>query len=283
MKRPLNPHGPSRTLRHFVIAAIGSLLLSNAFGDTPSPATQKKLPIDGEVFRVRDRTAFLILPKEPDKSAPTPWVWYAPTLPRLPGEEEIWMFNHFLENGIAIAGIDVGESFGSPGGRALYSALHQELVENRGMTKQACLLARSRGGLMLYNWAAENPERVACIAGIYPVCNLLSYPGLARAYGAYVMKEDELRASLKRNNPIDRLATLAKAKVAIFHIHGDQDQIVPLEENSGELATRYEKLGGPMTLKVVEGQGHNMWSGWFQDQELVDFVLSHAERARKSP
>jgi hypothetical protein len=28
---------------------------------------------------------------------------------------------------------------------------------------------------MLYNWAAENPERVAGIAGIYPVCDLRSY------------------------------------------------------------------------------------------------------------
>jgi hypothetical protein len=27
---------------------------------------------------------------------------------------------------------------------------------------------------------------------------------------------------------------------------------------------------------VIEGQGHNMWPGWFQCQELVDFVIAHA-------
>ena len=31
-----------------------------------------------------------------------------------------------------------------------------------------------------------------------------------------------------------------------------------------------------MTLNVMKGQGHNMWSGWFQCQELVDFVIAHA-------
>jgi hypothetical protein len=55
---------------------------------------------------------------------------------------------------------------------AVFSALYDELAQKRGLAKNACLLARSRGGLMLYNWAAGNPDKVACIAGIYPVCNL---------------------------------------------------------------------------------------------------------------
>ena len=36
-------------------------------------------------------------------------------------------------------------------------------------------------------------------------------------------------------------------------------------------------LGGEMKLVVIEGQGHNMWSGWFQCQELVDFVIAQAK------
>jgi len=31
-----------------------------------------------------------------------------------------------------------------------------------------------------------------------------------------------------------------------------------------------------MELIVPPGQGHNMWEGFFQCQELVDFVLKHA-------
>lgn len=241
----------------------------------------KKLPVDGQVFQVEGHTAFLILPKEQPQGAP--WVWYAPTLPGLPGPEERWMFEKFLAAGIAIAGVDVGESFGSPKGRAAYSALHKELVEKRSLARKACLLARSRGGLMLYSWACENAESVACIAGIYPVCNLTSYPGVAKACGAYGLTEAALAAQLAQHNPIDRLAPLAKAKVPIFHIHGDTDVVVPLKDNSGEVARRYREMGGNMHLLVPPGQGHNMWAGFFQCKELVDFVIAAATSKDPKP
>jgi predicted esterase len=190
------------------------------------------------------------------------------------------MFEKFLNAGIAVAGIDVGESHGNPTGRALFSNFYEELTRKRGLSKRACLLARSRGGLMLYNWAVEHPSSVACVAGIYPVCNLNTYPGLKNACVAYGMTEEQLNAKRAEHNPIDRIESLAKAHVPIYHIHGDSDTVVPLEKNSGELAKRYRKLGGVMTLNVVKGQGHNMWSGWFQCEELVAFVIAHAHKGR---
>ncbi len=228
-------------------------------------------------FEIAGRRAFLLLPKDGQKTTMMPWVWYAPTLPRLPGADEQWMFDRILAAGIAIAGIDVGESYGSPAGREAFSALHRHLVEQRGLAPRACLLARSRGGLMLYNWAAGQPEAVAGIAGIYPVCSLESYPGLARACGAYAMTEAELRSALPEHDPIARLAPLAALRVPIFHIHGDRDDVVPLEQNSAELQRRYAALGGAMQLETVAGRGHDMWRGWFESKPLVEFVI---ERAR---
>lgn len=237
------------------------------------PVGEKVLPLPGEAFVIHGHTAFLIMP-EASTSKPQAWVMYAPTLAGLPGVEEVWMFQRFLDAGIAIAGIDVGESYGNPEGRNLYTAFYDELVENRGMESKARLLARSRGGLMLYNWAAENSDKVACIAGIYPVCDLRSYPGLAQAAGAYGMSASELEQQLGEHNPVERLQLLANAKVPVFHIHGDSDTVVPLEANSGTLVERYKALGGPITLEVVEGRGHDMWTGWFQSQALVDFVIA---------
>ncbi len=236
----------------------------------------KDLPLPAEVFLVEGRTAFLILPTERNATNATPWVWYAPTLPGLPGAEEKWMFQKFIKAGIAVAGIDVGESYGSPDGRSLFSAFYDELVWKRRFSGKPCLLARSRGGLMLYNWAVEHPESVACIAGIYPVCDLASYPGINKACGAYGMTAQQLADALARHNPIQRVGPLAKAQVPIFHIHGDADAVVPLEKNSAELAQQYRQFGGKMTLTVIEGRGHDMWLGWFQCQELVDFVIAHA-------
>ena len=52
---------------------------------------------------------------------------------------------------------------------------------------------------------------------------------------------------------------------------------VPLDKNSAELKKRYDKLGGQMTLEVVKGKGHNLWPGWFNNQKLADFLVSHAK------
>lgn len=246
---------------------------------TPSQiltAAPPEQALQRQTFTVDGRPAFIIAPTK-KLSGPTPWLLYAPTLGGgLPGGAEAWMFRQFLDAGIAIAGVDVGESYGSPKGRAIYNALHKQLTEERGFAQKACLLARSRGGLMLYCWAAANPQKVNCIAGIYPVCNIASYPGLKRASSAYGMTESELAANLAQHNPVDRLASLAQAGVPIFHIHGDVDKVVPLDANSGLVAERYKDAGGKMELKVVQGQGHNMWRGFFECQKLVDFVLRHA-------
>lgn len=138
------------------------------------------------------------------------------------------------------------------------------------------MLGRSRGGLMNLSWAAANPDKVGAFAGIYPVCDLASYPGVERAAGAFELKPAQLKERLKEFNPVDRLGGLAKAKVPLFAIHGDVDKVVPLEANSGRVKERYATLGGTMTLVVPPQQGHNMWPGFFQCRELVEFVVAHA-------
>ena len=187
--------------------------------------------------------------------------------------------NALTQAGVAIAGIDVGESYGSPDGRALYSALYDELTQHRGFAPKAVLLGRSRGGLMTLGWATQNAEKVAGFVGIYPVCNIASYPGVTKAAGAYHMTAEQLATHLAEHNPIDRLAGLARAGVPLFAIQGDVDDVVPLNANSGEMRKRYEALGGKMQLLIPAGQGHNMWPGFFQCQELVDFVLTQVKRA----
>ena len=268
--------GPSVVgLRLLAVALFISAGVTLSCGGEARP--EKKLPLPGEAWRIDGHTALLIPAAEPPPAGrPKPWVWYAPTLPPYPGEAERWMFDRFTRAGVAIAGIDVGESYGSPSGRAGFSALYAELTNHRGYSSQPVLLGRSRGGLQLINWAADHPAQVAAFAGIYPVCNLASYPGLAKAAPAYGLTLEKLTAGLSLHNPIDRLAPLAAARIPLFAIHGDVDRLVPLEANSGLLRERYTALGGTMKLVVPPGQGHSMWTGFFQSEELVAFVLHHA-------
>ena len=260
----------------FIFSFLLATLLAGAADESAPiiPKSDKKLPLPGESFLLNGREAFVILP--PNPTGPVPWVWYAPTLRGLPAKSEVWMFQKFLKQGIAIAGIDVGESYGNPAGRKAYSDLYNHLVKTKNFRPKPCLLARSRGGLMLYNWAVENPEKVGAIAGLYPVCNLESYPGLTRAAGAYELTAEELKAQLTIHNPVERLAPLARAKVPLFHLHGDNDKVVPLKANSALLAERYRKLGGPIEVEVVKDGGHDMWQGWFQSETLTAFASKHA-------
>ena len=218
-------------------------------------APPKPLPLSGEVFLVGRCPAFLIPPRHSFTKETTPWVWYAPTLPGLPADSEKWMFERFTAAGIAIAGIDVGESYGSPSGRSKYTALYRTLVEKRGMSRKPVLLARSRGGLMLYAWACENADKVAAVAGIYPVCNIASYPGIERAAGAYQLTADELKRELRTHNPLDRLESLAKARVPLFAIHGDVDVVVPL-------ATEFRRNGQALRgTRRKDGTGRPQGAG----------------------
>jgi len=264
-------------MRWIVLLCSSACLLwitaTAAESEQPESVVEKKLPVSGEVFQVNGRTAFLIAATN---STTKPWVLYAPTLPAYPAQEEEWMFQQFLSAGISVAGIDVGESYGSPAGRKLFNDLHAEMVK-RGFSPKPVLLGRSRGGLMTLNWAAENPEKVAAFAGIYPVCNLASYPGIAKAAPAYEMTPEKLESILTLHNPIDRLSPLAEAGTPLFAIHGDVDALVPLEKNSAIVKERYTAMGGKMELIVPPGQGHNMWTGFFQSHDLVRFVKAHAK------
>jgi len=202
-----------------------------------------------------------------------PWLWYAPVITgRYPNAAANWLFDRLRARGFAICGIDAGESYGSPAGRAVFARFYETMTGERGLSPRPCLLAQSRGGLMLYNWAVEHPRSVARVGGIYPVCDLRSYPGLEKAAPAYGMSAQELQRRLAEHNPIDRLAPLAKERVPILHVHGNADKLVPLEPNSGVLIERYRKLGGPAELVVIEGKGHAEIPEFFQSERLLEFL-----------
>ena len=237
------------------------------------------LPCKGEFLEVGGHPAFIITPAGEHPHPERPWAWYAPTFVKShPKPRHEWLFRQFLKQGICIVGVEVGESYGNPEGRKAYSVFCHTLCARYGMSRKACLMPQSRGGLMLYNWASENPRSVCCIAGIYPVCDLRSYPGLHKACTAYGMSEADLGLCLREHNPVDRLAGLAEARVPIFHVHGDSDAVVPLEDNSGELARRYKALGGDVEVLVIEGRGHEEASEFFTCQALVDFVVRNVDR-----
>lgn len=262
-----------------LLLASTPVLAQESVDQDPASLSIKKLILPGEAFRIEGRPAFILWPAKELRRTPQPWIMYGPTLPGYPDSHEKWMHEKFLAAGVAVAGIDVDEAYGSPRSQDLFTALYRELTTKRGFAVKPCLLGRSRGGLWVTSWAVANPDKVAGIAGIYPVFDLRTYPGLEKAAPAYELSPAELQNRLAEFNPIERVGSLVRAKVPVCIIHGDEDKVVPLKENSAELLARYKAAGAGDSVRLIiaKGQGHNFWEGFFRCQELVDFVIEKAK------
>jgi len=276
-----------KRLLRFVLAVVlsGSSVATSTLSaqeqglDVEKLSPVRNLMVPGEAFEINGQRAFILWPDEQKRRQPQPWIMYAPAMPAYPDAHEEWMHRKFLEAGIAVAGIDMGEAYGSPQGTAGLSKLYDHLVSQRDFHPKPCLLGRSRGGLWVSSWAIANPEKVAGIIAIYPVFDLRTYPGLEKAAPSYGLSKDELESKLSELNPISKADTLANAKIPFAIIHGDIDTVVPLQENSQAMLEAYQTADAEhlMHLEVVVGQGHNFWEGFFRSQKLVDFGIEWAK------
>src|SRR5207302_244146 len=139
-----------------VLIFFSAFLLSSALraAETKPTKPPSKLVLSGtENFEIEGHPAFLFLPLEAKRAHPQPWIFYAPTLPAYPDEAERWMHEQFLTAGVAVAGVDAGEAYGSPKSHTLFDALYRELTDKRGFATRLCLFGRSRGGLWVSSWA----------------------------------------------------------------------------------------------------------------------------------
>ena len=226
-----------------------------------------------ETFTVAGHPAFFEAAPQP--AAGKPWVWYAPTLRSLSFGERKTYFETFLKAGISIAGCDLGEVRGAPASTAKFTLFYDAMVQ-RGFSPKPILLGQSRGGMMTLAWAFRHPEKVKAWVGIYPVCNLASWPlknSKPQTLADFEMGEPELVARLGEFNPLDNLAGLAAHKVPLFAVHGDSDAVVPYDLNTKLLQERYAAAGIPMSVKVIPGEGHKVGPSFFECPELIQFVL----------
>jgi predicted esterase len=254
---------------------ICTLLIFNA-SLTLSVIAQEVLPKTAEVFEIDGHKAFLYA--APKTAAGKPWVWYAPTLGGVSLFGRKMYFEACMKAGISIAGYDLGEVRGAPASTAKFTLFYEEMVK-RGYSTKPILLGQSRGGMMTLAWAFRHPEKVRAWVGIYPVCNLASWPlknSKAQTLADFAMLEEELVAKLSDFNPVDNLKGLLANKVPMFVVHGDSDVVVPYDMNTGLLKERYKAGGGQISVKVVPGEGHKVGPSFFECRELIDFVLRQA-------
>ena len=230
-------------------------------------------------FQVAGKKAYVVVPKV--AASGKPWVWRA----RFP-TYHAKVDQVLLGKGFHIAYIDVSGLFGAPKAVAVWDQFYKEM-RKQGLASKVALKAVSRGGLIAYNWAKKNPEKVACIFAEVPVCDIKSWPGgkgkgigsatdwkqAQKAYG-----KTEAQLLVWKGNPIDDLGALAKAKVPVMHVVGVQDKVVPHDENTDVLMKNYIQAGGVMTVrantkKPEKAHGHHF--NLEAPGEIVAFIEHH--------
>jgi pimeloyl-ACP methyl ester carboxylesterase len=230
------------------------------------------------IFTVDGCRCFLVEPKTPRSDRA--WVWKAEFFEAFPTFELA-----MLERGFYLAYITVGNTFGCPSALKHWDVFYRELTDTLGLSPKPILLGLSRGGLYIYHWAAANPDKVGCLYGDAPVCDFKSWPGgkgvgpgspadwqaLLECYGF----ASEAQALAYRRNPIDNLAPIAHAGIPVIHVVGDEDEAVPVAENTAVLEQRYRELGGLITVIHKPGVGHHP-HGLEDPTPIVDFILAHA-------
>ncbi|MGL4420484.1 MAG: alpha/beta hydrolase family protein, partial [Gemmataceae bacterium] len=260
-----------------ILCAV-AVLSTNARGqDSPKP--KAPAPAKPVVFEVEDHKAYVYAAPKPAEGKP--WIWYSPTIRGsvLIANHKVY-FDAFMEAGLAVAGYDLGEVRGAPESTAKFTLFYDAMVK-QGYSTKPILLGQSRGGLMSLAWAIQNPTKLQAWVGIYPVCNLTSWPlksSKKETLADYNRTEEQLIAQLKELNPIENLAGLAKQKVPFFAVHGDKDGPVPYDENTKKLKENYEAVGGTCTVKVILGAGHAEIPAFFECRELLEFVYANAPR-----
>lgn len=217
----------------------------------------------------------------PAAAAPDrPWIWRA----RFWGHEpqtDLALLGH----GYHVAYCDVAGLFGNPEAVARWNRFHRFATNTLGLSPQPVLEGMSRGGLIVFNWASANPDKVACIYADAPVCSLLSWPLGSAAPGDPIVREllaaygaDDLEAFRARppRMPVDveTLRPLAERRVPILLVCGLDDEVVPYSDNGKRLADRYRALNGPVEVIEKPGVGHHPHS-LADPMPIVRFIRNH--------
>ena len=241
-----------------------------------APTVSKFGEFDCLDFQFAGRAAKVVKPAV--AVAGRPWAW----------RTEFWGHEpqtdlSLLAAGFHVVWIDVFGLMGGPSAMAIYDQFY-DLLQGAGLAQKAALIGMSRGGLYAYNWAVHRPAAVSCIYADNPVLNLRSWPGAvgdstspgSAADWALVLEHyglTQAEAEAYAGNPIDNLAPLAAAGIALLHVVGDADSVVPVAENSNLVEARYPALGGRIEVIHKPGLDHHPHS-LPDPSPIVRFILA---------
>lgn len=185
-----------------------------------------------------------------------------------------------LERGHVLVYMDVQNMYGAPIAMRHFAAMYS-FTRKLALHPRAALIGLSCGGLAVYNWAIDHPETVACIYADAPVCDIRSWPCRAGRLDTYPQNRERCLASYGLTTatlmssayspPATRVGELARAGIPIIHVVGEDDDVVPVMENSIPLLSAFLQAGGNCRYISKPACGHHP-HGLQNPIEVADFI-----------
>jgi pimeloyl-ACP methyl ester carboxylesterase len=229
-------------------------------------------------FSFKGHDAKIVFPHKQNQN--NYWIWRA----RFWGHEP-QVDKALLEKGFHVVYVDVANMFGNNEAVELWNEFYSYCIAEYGLNQKVVLEGMSRGGLIVYNWASKNTEKVYCIYADAPVCDIKSWPGgMYNGIGSPEAWElclkaydlDTIKVKTFKNIPINNSVYIAKAGIPVLHVYGDVDIVVPYKENTFLLAEKFRDAGGTIELIRKKGVGHHPHS--LKDPKpIIDFILKNIE------
>ncbi|WP_117883631.1 GDSL-type esterase/lipase family protein [Aureibaculum luteum] len=225
-------------------------------------------------FKIDSTQCKIVVPKKVAKG--NPWVLRA----RFWGHEPQTDIA-LLERGFHIAYCDVSSLYGSKLALKRWNNFYK-LMTSSGLSKKVVLEGMSRGGLIIYNWAAKNPKKIAAIYADAPVLDGKSWPGgmgqgklskgdWGRFKKVYKLK-NERKLERFKDNPIHKVKKIVKGGYPMLHVVGDADNVVPISENTTLFEKKINQFSGDIEVIHKPNTGHHPHS-LQNPTPIVDFIL----------
>ena len=222
-------------------------------------------------FIFNDKNAIVVAPTLPAKG--NPWIFRPAFFGAFAQADSM-----LLNKGYYICYLDLTHLYGSPNAQRLFNGFYDYLIKNYQFSPKVTLEGLSRGGLFALNWAANYPDKVACIYVDAPVCDIKSWPskkqqglwnGFLKEYHFTDAQADSLKYS-----PVDIAVKLAKTGLPILSVCGDSDKTVPFQDNTMLLRNRIASAGGNFRIITKPGVDHHPHS-LTDPSPIVNFVHQH--------
>jgi pimeloyl-ACP methyl ester carboxylesterase len=251
---------------------------SKIISQTSNPSDNKWNGFDILEFKFDGVDAKIVFPNQPNQNKN--WIWRTQFW-----EHEPQVDIALLKEGFHVVYVGVIDLYGGPKSNDRFNSFYKFLIRNFGLNSKTVFEGMSRGGLDAYNWASRNSDKVYCIYGDAPVCDIKSWPGgLGKGKGskndwekclkAYDLTESTVNEF--KDIPINNCVKLAEAKIPLLNVCGDIDDVVPIEENTYKLAEMYKNAGGDVEIIIKKGVGHHPHC--LKDPKpIVDFILKNTE------